>query len=101
MELFGPFNPTLHGGGHYDPPQQLCSLTAPTGRFGLDQSSWEFGHMGTNCDQDPKKVSKFEWCLSYTSCDEMIKKGPCNVGLMEMEHMTNLSEFSEKPLSAK
>ena len=64
-------------------PQQLWSLTALTRRLGLVQSSYEFGHMGTNCDLDPQKVSKFQWCLSYASCDEMIKKGLCNVGLKD------------------
>ena len=79
---FNSFNPTLHrGGGHYDPPQQLWSLIALTRRLDLVQSPYEFGHMGTNYDLDQKKVSKFQWCLSYTSCDEMIKKGLCNVGL--------------------
>ena len=46
--------------------------------------------MGTNCDQDPKKVSKFQWCLSYASCDEMIKKGLCNVGLRDMYQQERL-----------
>ena len=64
------------------PPLQLWSLTALTQRLGSVQSPYEFGHMGTNCDLDPKKVSKFQWCLSYASCDEMIKKGLCNVGLI-------------------
>ena len=50
------FNATLHGGGHNDHPQQLWSFTAPTGRFGLVQSSYEFGHMGTNYDPDQKNV---------------------------------------------
>ena len=66
-------NPTLHGGGALWPPYQLWSLTAPTGRFILVQSSYKFGHMGTNYGQDPKKFSKFQQCLSYASCDEMIK----------------------------
>ena len=57
------------------------NFTAPTGRFGLVQSSYEFGHMGTNYDPDQKNVWKFQKCLSYKSCDEMIKNSPCNVGL--------------------
>ena len=46
------------GGGHDDHPQQLklLSLTAPTGRFGLVQSSYEFGHMGTQYVPDQKNV---------------------------------------------
>ena len=44
------------GGGHNDQPQQLWSFAAPTGRFGLVQSSYEFGHMGTNYDSDQKNV---------------------------------------------
>ena len=44
------------GGGHNDHPQQLWSFTATTGRFGLAQSSYEFGHMGTNYDPDQKNV---------------------------------------------
>ena len=43
--------------------------------------------MGTNYDQDPKKVSKVQWCLSYASCDEMIKKGLCNVGLNKLKSL--------------
>ena len=80
-------NPTLHGGGHNGPPYQLWSLTAPTGRFSLVQSSCKFGHMDTNYDQDPKNVSKCLKCLSYASCDKMIKKSPSKVGL---------SQFSEQ-----
>ena len=74
-------NPTLHGGGHYGPPYQLWSLTAQTGRLILVQSSYKFGHMGTNYGQDPKFFSKCQQCLSYASCDEMIKNSPCKVGL--------------------
>ena len=58
------------------------SLTAPSGRFLLVQSSYKFGHMGTNYDQDPKFFSKCWQCLSYASCDEMIKNRLCKVGLM-------------------
>ena len=46
--------------------------------------------MGTNCDLDPKKVSKFQWCLSYASCDEMIEKGLCNVGLMKFLYLLHI-----------
>ena len=46
-----PLNPTLHGG---PPPYQLWSLTAQTARLILVQSSYKFGHMGTNYGQDPK-----------------------------------------------
>ena len=56
-------------------------LTAPKGRFGLVQSSYEFGHMGTNYNQDPENVSKLQQCVSYASCDETIKNRPCKVGL--------------------
>jgi len=48
------------GGGHNDQPQQLWSFAAPTGRFGLVQSSYEFGHMGTNYDPDQKIFKKFQ-----------------------------------------
>ena len=68
-------------GGHYGPPLQLESLTAPTGRFSLVQFLYKFGHMGTNYDKDPKNVSKCQQCLSYASCDEMIKITLCKVGL--------------------
>ena len=40
------------------------------------QSSYEFGHIGTNFDQDPKKISKFQQSLRYMSCKEMIKNTP-------------------------
>ena len=33
-------------------------------------------------DLDPKKVSKFQLCLCYTSCDEMIKNSLDKVGLI-------------------
>ena len=39
--------------------------------------------MGANYDLDPKKVWKFQLCLSYASCDEMIKNSPDKVGLSE------------------
>ena len=74
-------NPTLHGGALCPPPYQLWSLTAQTGRLILVQSSYKFGHMGTNYGQDPKNFSKCQQCLSYASCDEMIKNSPCKVGL--------------------
>ena len=83
-------NPTIQGGGHYGSPYQLLSLTAPTGRFSLVQSSYNFGHRGTNYDQDTKiltnydqdtkNISKSQQCLSYVSCDQMIKNSPCKVG---------------------
>ena len=60
---------------------QLWSLTAQTGRLILAQSSHKFGLMGTNYGQDPKKFSECQQCLSYASCDEMIKNNPCKVGL--------------------
>ena len=50
-------------------------------KFGLVQSPNEFGHMGTNYDQFPENASKFQQSLSYTSCDELIKNKPCEVGL--------------------
>ena len=49
---------------------------------GLVKSSYEVDHMGTNYDQDPKNVSKFQQCLSYANCDKMIKTSLGNVGLM-------------------
>ena len=61
---------------------QLWSLTAQTGRLILAQSSYKFGLMGTNYGQDPKNFSKCQQCLSYASCDEMIKNSPCKVGLI-------------------
>ena len=73
-------NPTIQGGGHYGSPYQLLSLTALTGRFSLVQSSYNFGHRGTNYDQDTKNISKSQQCLSYVSCDQMIKNSPCKVG---------------------
>ena len=81
LYLHSPFNPTFYGGGHNDPPCQLWSLTAPNVRHGLVQYPYEFGHMGGHCDPDPKKISKSQQCLSYASCDEMIKNSPQLVGL--------------------
>ena len=54
---------------------------APRGRLWLVQYPYEFGHMGANYDLDPQKVSKFQLCSCYTSCDEMIKNSPEKVGL--------------------
>ena len=68
-------------GGHNDPPYQLWSLAAPRVRLGLVHYPYEFGHMGANYDLDPKKVWKFQLCLCYASCDEMIKNSPDKVGL--------------------
>ena len=33
------------------------------------------GHMTTPYIPDPKKILKFEKCLSYKGCDKMIEKG--------------------------
>ena len=54
------FNPTLHG---------------------RVKSSYKFVHMGTNYDKNPNNVSICQQCLSYASCDKMIKNSPCKVGL--------------------
>ena len=67
-------------------PLQL-SLRAPTGRVVLVQSSYVFGHMGTNYDQDPKSILECQQCLSYASCDEMIKNSPCKVGLKDLRYL--------------
>ena len=60
LDTFSVYDLTLRytGVGHNDHPQQLWSFKAPTGRFGLVQSSYEFGHMGTNYDPDQKKCLK-------------------------------------------
>ena len=54
------FNPTLHG---------------------RVKSSYKFVHMGTNYDKNQNNVSICQQCLSYASCDKMIKNSPCKVGL--------------------
>ena len=69
------------GGGLQEPPYQLWSFTAPSGAFYWVHSSPQLGHMGTLCDPDPKSAPKSLLYLSYTTCDEMIKKGPCQVWL--------------------
>ena len=56
LKFVRPFNPNLQGGD-------------------------EFGHMGTNFDQDPRNVSKFQHCLSYASCDKIIKNSLSNISL--------------------
>ena len=81
------------GGGHNDHPQQLWSFTAPTGRFGLVQSSNELGHMGSNYEQDPENASEFQQNLSYASCDGMIKNNPCKVGLIWLVYMQTPGKF--------
>ena len=60
---------------------QLWGLTAPTQSFDLVQSLYEFGRLGINYDQDSQNVPQFQKCLSYTSCDEIIKNNPCKVWL--------------------
>ena len=75
------------------PPCQLWSLTAPTGRFGLVQSSNELGHMGSNYEQDPENASEFQQNLSYASCDGMIKNNPCKVGLTWLVYMQTPGKF--------
>ena len=71
------------GGGSKSPPYQLWSLTALSGAFHCVHSSSQLGHMGTLNDPDPKKAPKNLLYLSYTTCDEMIKKGPCQVWLRQ------------------
>ena len=67
----------MGGGGHYDLP--LPTLKAHSFNrkvwFGLVQSSYELGHMGTNYHQDQENTSKFQQCLSYANSDKMIKNG--------------------------
>ena len=66
-------------------------MMAPPSNFGASQLQHE-GLVGSNLHMNlvtwvptvtktQKKVSKFQWSLSYASCDKMIKKGLCNVGL--------------------
>ena len=50
--------------------------------------------MDTNYGQDPKNFSKCQQCLSYDSCDEMIKNSPCKVGL-RIEENTYFSGQNE------
>ena len=68
----------LHrGGGMMAPLATLEPHSSNTKAWLGPISIWiEFGDMSTNCGQDPKKVSKFQWYLSYASCDEMIIKRP-------------------------
>ena len=87
------FNPTLHGGTLCPPPYQLWSLTAQTGRLILVQSSYKFGHMGTNYGQDPNIFFKCQQCLSYASCDDMIKNSPYKVGLRSSNILINSLQF--------
>ena len=41
--------------------------------------------MGAPYIPNPQKVSKYEKWLSYSSCDEMIKKSPTKIGLRMLE----------------
>ena len=67
---------TLHvpGGGHIVPALNFWSSLAQRRSILLNPPASRFGHMGTLCDPDAKKVSKFKLCLSYSSCDEMNKR---------------------------
>ena len=58
---------------------ERVSLWPPT-NFEASQLQQE-GHMGTNYDHFPENASKFQQSLNYTSCDELIKNRPFEVGL--------------------
>ena len=58
--------------------------------------------MGTLCDPDPKSAPKSLLYLSYTTCDEMIKKGPYQVCLSDSQPILSLyciTLFETVPLS--
>ena len=54
------------GGGHYGLPLPILKAHSFIMKvwFGLVQSSYELGHMGTNYHQDKENTSKFQQCLS-------------------------------------
>ena len=56
--------------------------------------------MGTNYDQDPENALKFQQNLSYASCDRMIKKSPCKVGLKSNIYLNSKSHHGH-PISDK
>ena len=59
-------NPTLYGGlAIMALPYQLWILTAPTGRFGLVHTSYEFGHIAKNYQNQKKCFKILEVKLSH------------------------------------
>ena len=51
--------------------------------------------MGNNFDQDPKNVSKYQQCLSYASCDKMIKNSLCKVGLITSAKLHLIQRYGQ------